>query len=161
MSAATNWGIFQTPLNYPLWEQIGTGQLTEINATALVAYQRYQIVTQGTTDFLTNGALSNNVGTQATALGAGTGTNLGPLINTPTYAPWTQEQAANSPGIWGAMGTEERAAPPVSAQAACWSRAATGTRRRGGLCRMRWRMRRRCAQWPALSADNGHHTHTA
>lgn len=45
-----------------------------VNATAMVAGTKYQIKTAGTTNFVAVGAANNNVGTEFTATGVGTGT---------------------------------------------------------------------------------------
>lgn len=71
-----NWGVWQTPSNYPLFFQIGTGQMTSIPVTSLVAYQRCQVNSTGTTtDWRNCGAATAapSSGTQFTATGPGTG----------------------------------------------------------------------------------------
>ncbi len=85
LGASTTWGISQTPLNYPLFFQIGTGTMVTINATALVNYQRCQIASAGTTDYTLIGSPNNTVGTQFTASGPGTGS--GTVLITPATEP--------------------------------------------------------------------------
>jgi hypothetical protein len=48
--------------------------VSEIQATAIIAGNSYKIISQGTTDFISIGALSNNAGTVFTATGSGSGT---------------------------------------------------------------------------------------
>lgn len=93
----TNWGVYQTPLNYPLAFQVGTGTETTINATALVAYQFATIASHGTTDFTAIGSANNNVGTQftATAAGSGNGTVLIVPSTSPAYV-WNNKQSGGS-----------------------------------------------------------------
>lgn len=97
LTNATTWGNYQTPSNYPLFQQIGSGTMVTINATDLVAYQRYQILTTGTTDYTTNGAPNNNVGTQATALGAGTGTGTVLVTASSPMYLWGNKQSGGNP----------------------------------------------------------------
>lgn len=84
-----NYGsILQTPFNYPLGDQVGTGQDVTVNATAITAGEMVRIASLGSTDFTAIGASANTVGTQFIATGAGTGTG------TATHAP------ASEPGYF-------------------------------------------------------------
>jgi len=101
LTSNTNWTVYQTPLNYPLYYQVGTGQMTTINATALVAYQRCQIATVGTptpTDYTAIGAANNNVGTVFTATGAGTGN--GTVLIVPATEPGYVWNNTRSGSVW-------------------------------------------------------------
>lgn len=77
--------LVQTPYNYPLFDQIGTGQDITINATAITAGQCVRINLVGTTDFTAIGAPDNNFGTLFNATGPGTGT--GNVTTSPATAP--------------------------------------------------------------------------
>lgn len=101
----TVWGNYQTPSNYPLFQQIGSGPMATVDATDLVNYQRAQIVALGDTDWQAIGAAPGAVaGSQFTASGpasvtASPGTALVTQISEPTYlwgnlkaggVPWTR-----------------------------------------------------------------------
>lgn len=81
---------YQTPSNYPIEDQVGTGQDTTINATALTQYRYAFIKVAGTTSFTAIGAANNSVGTAFIATGAGTGSG------TASYAP-----ASEPMYLWG------------------------------------------------------------
>lgn len=103
-----HWGVYQTPLNYPLFNQIGTGQWVEIDVEDLVAYQRCQISFIGDTDYTaiggpaspsTSGSSANS---QFTATGPGTGT--GRVYICPAAEPmylWDNiKNTATTPAVW-------------------------------------------------------------
>ncbi len=94
-----NWGVYQTPLNYPLFCQIGTGQMSSINATALVAYQRAQINSPGSTTWTSIGFPSNNSTAQGTATGAGSGS--GTAYITPATEPAYVFGNTQNGSVWG------------------------------------------------------------
>ncbi len=77
---------YQTPVNYPVGYQVGTGQRITINATEIVAHQMVKIKTVGTTDYTLIGADNNNVGTQFISTGPATGT--GTVTTTPASEPF-------------------------------------------------------------------------
>lgn len=93
---------YQTPDNYPVGYQVGTGQDVNIAATAITALQMVRIATVGSTDFTAIGASSNTVGIQFIATGAGTGT--GTVDYTPATEPiyiWdTTRQGSQWPFSW-------------------------------------------------------------
>lgn len=104
-----NWGsVYQTPLNYPLFNQIGTGQWVEIDVEDLVAYQRCQISFIGDTVWTaiggpatpsTNGSSSNS---QFTATGPGTGTGrvyICPATE-PMYLWGNIKNTGTTPAAW-------------------------------------------------------------
>lgn len=95
---------YQTPDNYPIADQIGTGQDTSIVATAISAGLLVEIESVGTTDFTAIGSADNDVGTRFIATGAGTGTG------TVTYSP-----AATEPMyVWNNIQNGTRAALSVT-----------------------------------------------
>ncbi len=100
-----NWGFFQTPSDYPLFFQAGTGTMTTINATALVANQRCEIKTTGSTtlaQWQAIGAPNNNIGTQFTATGAGVGS--GTVLIAPATEPGYIFGNTQNGSVW-AVGT--------------------------------------------------------
>lgn len=85
LSQWPNFGnVYQTPLNYPIGDQVGTGQDVTIASTAITAYEMVTILSVGTTDFTTIGSPNNLVGTRFIATGAGTGS--GTVSHTPAAA---------------------------------------------------------------------------
>lgn len=76
--------VFQTPNNYPIGDQVGTGQDVTIAATAITNWEMVRIATVGTTDFTLIGSPNNSIGTQFIATGPGSGTG------TATHAPSTE-----------------------------------------------------------------------
>jgi len=76
---------FQTPLNHPIADTLGTGQDITLDAAAIRRYQMVRIATVGTTDFRTIGAPNNNVGTAFLANGPGSGS--GTVTTAPASEP--------------------------------------------------------------------------
>lgn len=86
------YNTYQTPSNYPIGYQIGTGARTTINATAIVQYQMVRILTLNdgiggaNTDFTLIGSPNNTIGTQFLANGV-TPTGTGTVTTTPATEP--------------------------------------------------------------------------
>jgi hypothetical protein len=81
----TSWpnfgNVVQTLYNYPVGDQIGTGQDITIDATAIPPGRMVRIATVGNTNYTTIGAANNNIGTQFVATGPASGT--GTVTTTP------------------------------------------------------------------------------
>lgn len=120
-SAWPNFGNnLQTPSNYPIGDQIGTGQDITISATAITIFKMVRIASVGTTNFTAIGAPNNTVGTQFIATGPGTGTGTvttAPAAAEPVYvwnnlnngAPWIRQiktVAAGAITLYGSAFTE-------------------------------------------------------
>ncbi len=96
----TAWGCYQTPSNYPLFQQVGSGKMTSIPVTSIAAYQRVQVNSTGTT---TNWSLigapsaAPASGVQFTATGPGTGDGTAYIapITEPMYL-WGNRQSSGA-----------------------------------------------------------------
>jgi hypothetical protein len=92
--------VFQTPYNYPIRDQVGTGKDIILGAAYITAGLYVQINSVGTTDFLAIGAPSNTAGTTFIATGPTTGTGTvttAPAAAEPAYI-WNNKN--NAGGAW-------------------------------------------------------------
>jgi hypothetical protein len=97
-------GTFQTPVNYPIFNQVGTGQWVDVSVTEVVAYQRFQVISVGDTDFSLFSTLSASpsVGSQAQATGPGIGTGRVWIcpVTEPMYLWDNIKNTATTPAVW-------------------------------------------------------------
>jgi hypothetical protein len=87
-TSSSNFGGYQTPNNYPLHGQIGTGQMVSIPVTSLTNYRHCVINDPGDTVWASIGAGGSTAGTRFTATGPGTGTGtvwITPAATEPAY----------------------------------------------------------------------------
>lgn len=101
-------GTFQTPLNYPIFNQVGTGQWVDVPVTSLVAYQRFQVISVGSSNFSLFSTLSASpaVGSQAQATGPGTGSGRVWMcpVTEPMYLWNNIKNTASTPAVWTRAG---------------------------------------------------------
>lgn len=116
-------GLFQTPNNYPLGYQAGTGAREELDVEDVVQYQMVRIKDPGDTVWANMGATSSSAGTQFIASGPGTGS--GTVTTTPATEPnyiWGNTAGA---GTWARHLTTEFGAGTINTNGSAYSAGAT------------------------------------